>query len=186
MEAPDLILLVRLLRHRSWVGEDQLEIALDRLASPLSASDLLDDLEISGALEASRCQLARQFVRGRLHHCCRSPEEQWSVDRSFGQIAISRGWISVEQLESALHEQEQLRRIRLGFRLGEVFVRKGNLSVRQVREILRAQGISRSDCEACGGVMEEPTKNECCPQCGGDLRPSLCLDPVATDAEVPI
>lgn len=186
MDAPDLILLVKLLRQRSWINEEDLASFLDRLDSPISASNLLADLEESGVLDSLRCQMARRFIRGRLRHCCRSREEQWNVDRTFGQIAIKRGWINVEQLETALHEQEQLRRIRLGFRLGEVCVRQGFLTVDQVREILRAQGVSRSDCATCGGVIEELDRAETCPGCGGELRPAFCLDPVATDSQVPI
>lgn len=186
MDAPDLIILVKLLRQRSWISEEDLDCFLDRLDSPISASNLLSDLEGSGVLDSERCKIARRFLRGRLRHCCRSREEQWSVDRSFGQIAIQRGMITVEQLETALHEQEQLRRIRLGFRLGEVCVRQGFLDIDQVREILRIQGVARSECNTCGGIQEELTSAETCPGCGGKLRPALCLDPVATDSQIPI
>ena len=110
--------------------------------------------------------------------------ERFRVDRSFGQLALEKGWIAVDQLEAALLEQERLRRLRLNFRIGEVLVRLGALEVDQVRAILREQGFDLACCRECDALIDGGSDENgagSCPFCGGELRPPVYLDPIPAD-----
>ncbi|MFQ5654053.1 MAG: hypothetical protein ACE5GW_04905, partial [Planctomycetota bacterium] len=97
----------------------------------------------------------------------------------------NRSWITPDQLEEAILEQERLRRLRLRFRLGEILVRAGVLRIDQVRQILADQGLVVCTCISCQAVVNRPAGKEeqesSCPLCGGALCPAVFLEPVQGD-----
>jgi len=56
----------------------------------------------------------------------------------FGEILVSAGKISAQQLEAALEQQETEHRY-----LGEILVQMGLITVQDVEGILRKQGVLR-------------------------------------------
>ena len=182
--SPDLMLLLRMLRYRGWVDEQTLDNVLCDCGPGLSAEGLLERLIMHGQIETTQAEQARQFIKEKTRAMKVSSGERFRIDRSFGQIALERGWIEVAQLEEALLEQERLRRLRLNFRIGEVLVRMEALNVDQAREILREQGFDLSCCRDCDALVEGASaegKSGRCPICDGELRPPVFLDPVPAD-----
>ena len=188
METPDLMMLLRLVRHRGWIDEDRLESWIAEFPGGLTVEGVFGRLVAAGTINSAEADAALTHLRNRARGLRDSSRERLQRDRSFGRIALDRGWIDGSQLEHALLEQARLRRLRLDFRVGEVLVRQGALVTAQVREILGAQGLALDTCRGCAAILErgagEPPADRC-PNCGGELRPSLFLDPVPAD-DIPI
>jgi len=68
----------------------------------------------------------------------------------FGVLAVRKGLLSNEQLQSCLQEQKRLAGLGENLRLGEVAVRLGFMTAEQVQDILRAQKEEVIVCENCG------------------------------------
>ena len=181
---PDLMLLLRMIRYRGWLEEDQISGALAECGPAATADQLLELLCRGQRLGPDQADAARQFLKEKSRALRMNSGDRFRNDRSFGQIALEHGWIEVADLEAALLEQERLRRLRLNFRIGEVLVRLGSLSVEQVRTILREQGFDLASCTDCDALIEGATADDGtghCPECGGVLRPPVFLDPVPAD-----
>jgi len=182
--SPDLMLLLRMIRYRGWLAEPEIESAMEACGSSPTTDQLLDRLCGCGRLTSEQAADARRFLKEKSRSLRLDSGEKFRIDRSFGQIAIEHGWLDAAELEAALLEQERLRRLRLNFRIGEVLVRLGSLEVEQVRAILREQGFDLACCRDCDSLVEGATSGDgggVCPQCGGQLRPPVFLDPVPGD-----
>jgi hypothetical protein len=183
-QSPDLMLLLRMVRYRGWLAETDIESALAGCGAQPTAERLLELLCRGQRLTPDQADDARRFLKEKSRSLRLDSGERFRIDRSFGQLAMERGWLDVAQLEAALLEQERLRRLRLNFRIGEVLVRLGSLEVEQVRTILREQGFDLACCSDCDALVEGARQGDgggICPHCGGELRPPVFLDPVPAD-----
>ena len=63
-----------------------------------------------------------------------------STSRKFGEIAVMRDWLRVDDVNAALSAQQELQRLGLPERIGEILRKRGLLANEQVREILLEQG----------------------------------------------
>ncbi len=57
----------------------------------------------------------------------------------FGQMAISRGYLTSGQLNESLREQSNIDKMGIFMHLGEIFVKKSFMQENQVQEILKEQ-----------------------------------------------
>lgn len=182
--SPDLMLLLRMIRYRGWLTEAEIEQVMTECGQKATADQLLERLCHGKRLSPDQADDARRFLREKTRSLRLDSGEKFRIDRSFGQIAMEHGWLEAADLEAALLEQERLRRLRLNFRIGEVLVRLGSLEVEQVRLILREQGFDLACCKDCDALVEGATSGDgggTCPECGGELRPPVFLDPVPGD-----
>lgn len=178
------MLLLRMIRYRGWLEEPEIESVLSECGMQVSADELLEFLCDGEHLSSDQAEDARRFLREKSRSLRLNSGDRFRIDRSFGQIALEHGWLDAPGLEAALLEQERLRRLRLNFRIGEVLVRLGSLQVDQVRSILKEQGFDLSCCRDCDTLIEGATSDVgdgTCPECGGELRPPVFLDPVPAD-----
>ena len=94
--------------------------------------------------------------------------------------------ISLDDLEAALLEQERLSRLNLHFRLGEILVSQGALTVDDVLGVLAQQGKRILVCESCDAhynvVSFEDGKAYRCSNANVNLPNRSNLDTVAVDA----
>lgn len=184
----DMVLLVRMIRYRGWLPELVLEKFVASCARGTTSESAIDRLVAEGQITDQQAEDARRFLKEKSRALHLNSGDRFRIDRSFGQIALERGWVVVEDLERALLEQERLRRVRLNFRIGEVLVRLGAMEVEQVREILREQGFDLSICGDCDTLVEGgrgDAEEAPCPQCGGALHPPVFLDLVPADRRKP-
>ncbi len=109
-------------------------------------------------------------------------------DNLFGKVAISMGYCDERQVGEALDYQDALPRDR-SMTLGEILVRKGHLSLKQVNEIRDAQMGFVMHCPQCrtpyNSVLFRPNVSLQCYRCGSPLRlPSKDVPPTETEKAV--
>src|SRR5262245_11053415 len=102
-------------------------------------TDLGQLLLAKGYLNEKQLGMLKDIRRKKARKVMRDTKELERNERCFGQIALAQGYIKHADLERAVLEQERLRRLNLHFRLGEVLVALGTLSVEDVLEILAEQ-----------------------------------------------
>ncbi len=174
------LLLVRMLRYQGQLADSDLQVVLSHAERARDHQELLKQLGQLGIVDDDWIERAGRYLRAKSRSCRGLGEDLGRFDRSFGQVALSKGWIELSQLEAALLEQERLRRTNLSFRLGEILVRLGSLGVDQVRDILRQQGYEVMKCRSCDLVLAFGAE-ELCPTCEGALEPTEFLDIVRSD-----
>ncbi|MHC4660146.1 MAG: hypothetical protein ACYS8W_00530 [Planctomycetota bacterium] len=94
----------------------------------------------------------------------------------FGTIAVMKRFTTLSKVVECLREQERLEKFNIFLRLGEIFVSRGYLTTKQVRDILAAQQSAKMKCDKCGKNVTvedfDPTGSYSCPACGGHLTPT--------------
>ena len=182
--SPEVLLLVRMLRYQGRVTEQELN-DLMRVTGGESATAFCEQLRERELVEQSWIEWAIDAARRKARRYLSSTDEKTTHDRSFGEIAMSRGWIAVADLEDAILEQQRLRRVNLKFRIGEIMVRRGGLTADQVREILAEQGYRTLSCGSCQSVVNISKSSDqelsACPLCQGELEPTIFLESVRGD-----
>lgn len=189
MSSRETQLLIRMLRYQAQVDETQLRELLDSVRRR-DIDGFLEQLRHSTLVDDDWIEWAQKSLRRKARRNFKESEDQRHQDRSFGQLALARGWVRVGILEDAILEQQRLRRLNLRFRLGEILVRHNALSVSQVRELLSEQGHRHWSCVECDAVItalpsadgNSPEGDLCCPLCSGELRAAVFLEPVRSDA----
>ncbi len=114
------------------------------------------------------------------------PAEQASA--TLGELAVGLGWATMQQVHECIEEQAKLERFKLFFRLGEVMVSRGVLSIQQVQELLSRQQVTILGCPGCFSRFNvaayDPKREELCPKCGTGLRIPASLESVKVDGEI--
>ena len=102
-----------------------------------------------------------------------------------GRLAVSRGFVTDEQLNEGLRIQETLRESGLHLGLGQILLEQGYLSLDDTLELLQLQGLGIGSCPHCGGRFNiERTEGDGpaeCPRCGSDLDVLAQPDRVTVD-----
>ena len=101
-----------------------------------------------------------------------------SVDPSqgglFGQIAVRKGWVSLEQLAECLRQQETSAKAGSSLRLGQILLQKKYLTVPQFLEIIRLQNKEVAQCPKCHTFFDtheaSPGTPFGCSSCGHMVR----------------
>ena len=171
-------LLVRMLRQQGLVDEallgDLLKVSPD---SQALLRHLVERQSVTKEWAQSALQAVRRKARGI------SPDAKTLVaqERSFGQLALRKKFVTVPELEAGILEQQRLFRMNLRFRIGEILVRQGVLTVEQVRHILVEQGKGTLKCSACSSIVVAHADSNVCPACHGELREPDYLGVVRAD-----
>lgn len=87
--------------------------------------------------------------------------------RRFGSLAVSKGFISIEQFTKALEIQARAELEGTDHRLiGEILVDLEYMTAFQVNEVLEdlIRAVSDFECPKCGIIIYK------CPNCGAELR----------------
>lgn len=179
-KAQELAIAIRLLRHRSWVSDEEIMDTLMCCPRNPGAHDLLEILTRRNSLLVTRANQILKRIRNLLRTRISDGSRRRSEDRILGQMALNRRWLEADALENAVLEQAQLRKNGLRFRIGEVLVRRGELTSEQVRDLLEEQGSLNRTCVDCGLVATGPGQ---CIDCGQILAPSPALGPYCSDLE---
>jgi uncharacterized OB-fold protein len=115
------------------------------------------------------------------------PEEQKS-DIAFGFIAVKKKYTTLNRVYECVREQARAAKLGLFFRLGEIFVNKGYLTVEQVQDILQDQNKTILECEGCttrfNVIGYEEGKTIKCTKCGRRLVPPEDLDSPAVQESI--
>jgi hypothetical protein len=101
-------------------------------------------------------------------------EVERQADVSFGYIAVQCGMLTSEQVYKGVHEQVQLARKGLYFRLGEVFITRGFMTPEEVERVIQLQQQYLIACDNCGhrvnALRHEPSEKVACASCGAMMR----------------
>ncbi len=93
----------------------------------------------------------------------------------FGKVAVALGFLTREDLAKALRFQEDLRRVGVEKRLGEILLEKKILTRQQVLLTLRAQGKRIMTCRSCKKSYNihhyRPGETYVCKHCAAPLHP---------------
>ena len=91
-----------------------------------------------GYLDSSTVEkILEEQQKNLLKHMDNTQKKQRSL--LFGQMAISRGFITQGQLNESIREQAKIERMGIFMHLGEIFVKKGFMSEEQTHQILKEQ-----------------------------------------------
>lgn len=113
------------------------------LTKPFSSATLAQRLRLSLALTPPEVRIGTRLIR--LGHM--SPEaienvlqlQQSGDERRFGEIAVSSGYVSEQQISEAMSMPEEVVARQPRLLIGEYFISRGTLSPSQVSEIVRYQ-----------------------------------------------
>jgi hypothetical protein len=181
-------LFARIGVHNGFLSREQLGECLEEARSSPSSRDLGTILLEKGYLTEEQLRWIQEIRRKKIRKMLRDTKEIERSEKAFGQIALRRGLVSLEDLEAAIVEQERLNRLNLQFRLGEILVSRGKLEVEQVREILGEQKKKILHCRTCDFHYNvfDPRKGEVhrCRKCGDELVEPLFLDAIAVDGVI--
>ena len=154
-----------------FIRPEHLEECLEEGRSSAHHDDLGQLLLKKGYLKEDELTLLEEVRRKKARKLMRNVNEIRQNERVFGLIALERGLITLEQLERAILEQENLRRKNLQFRLGEVLVKQGAIPVSDVLEILAEQRKRVLLCAVCDDHYTiydyRPEDVYRCKNCGG-------------------
>ena len=179
-------LFSRITLINGYVTREQLDECMREQHDGGGRTPLGSILRDRGYLSDEQLEDILAIRRKKIRKYLRNPKETRECDKSFGQLAISIGNVSYDDLEDALLEQERLARLNLSFRLGEILVARGVMTVDTVLEILAKQGKRILVCPRCdchfNAVDYDPTATYRCLKCQGELASPLYLDNVAVDA----
>lgn len=171
-------LLVRMLRQQAIADEAVLG---DLLRISPDCEALLRHLVAHGTITKDWAVSAGDAVRRKARGVPPDAKTLVAQERSFGQLALEQGFLALSQLEAGILEQQRLFRMNLRFRIGEILVRQGVLTVEQVRSILNAQGKSTLRCAGCGAVVVAQRDTNVCPSCYDELDQPGFLSVVRAD-----
>ncbi len=201
----EMRLLVRMIQYESKIPEQSLR---EILLQSENSEDLFEKMIADGLVDSEWVSQVRTSLRKRLRQLHGDACELVHEDRSFGQLVLKEGWAKVGDLETAILEQQRLRRVNLRFRIGEIMLQLGQLSEAQVRNVLEMQGYRAMACSCCevlinvsqsheennfqlneegqfdNGVFGKDEEIPCCPQCSGELHDAIFLDTVQTDKQL--
>lgn len=182
MSSIETRLLVRMLRHQDLIPEDDLR---QLISEARNKSALLEQLIAQGYVDQEWARNADEHIRRKARRCGDDESDLLRLDRSFGQIALARGWACLGEIEGAILEQQRLRRVNLRFRIGEILTRVGVLTPQQVQTVLSEQGYAVKSCTQCEKMInyspERETGPSRCPDCSSELSPAQFLDAVRPD-----
>ena len=176
----------RIAVFKNYLTWEQLDECLKVQRSQDPERRLGEILRERGYLSPEQLQTILEIRRRKIRKLLRNPNEARECDKTFGEIALEFGYIKLEDLESAVLEQERLGRINLHFRLGEILVASGCMRVSEVQEVLGRQGKRIMVCPLCDAHYNvlgyRRVTSYHCPKCQGELDLPKFLDTVAVDA----
>lgn len=108
-----------------------------------------------------------------------SPENSPAPGDRFGDVAIWKGFVTLEQVQECLEEQKTARGEGRRLKLGQVLMQRRLINTRQFLEVLKAQEDRSVACPKCGEVVfpgeisRSDTIDSRCPGCGSSFLEEL-------------
>lgn len=106
-------------------------------------------------------------------------------DREFARLALQAKLVDLDQLEDTVLEQQQLRGLNLHFTLGEVFLSRGEIEMKDVLRVVGLQGRRMLCCSVCDCHYRVQDFREgeeyTCRKCASVLVSSRLLDDQLAD-----
>lgn len=171
-----------------FLRRDQLVECLEENRASSCPRDLGQILLQKGYLTEEQLDIIQEIRRKKVRKMLWDTKEIDRGERAFGQIALRRGLIQLRDLETAILEQERLRKLNLQFRIGEILVSRGLLPADRVLEILAEQRKRVLHCTTCDfhyQVFDYKAGDEYhCKKCGGLLSEPFFLDSAVVDGVI--
>lgn len=124
-----------------------------------------------------------------LLHALSSRRQGGDEGITLGESAVRRNLTTNAEILSALEIQERERQEGRESRLGEVLVRRGTLTVSQVKDILQKQGRRILKCTGCANQYNvddySPEKKYTCLNCGSPLADTGAIDTLNVEGTAP-
>ncbi len=96
------------------------------------------------------------------------------AETPLGEVALFRGYVTPDQLEECLQEQERLTTSGESRPIGEILFSKGFLELKQFAEVLQVKRIRVHYCEPCHEIYDSSRHNSQvtirCHKCGDDAK----------------
>lgn len=163
----------RIAIKQGYVTKEQLEQCVE-LQQSAEDSRLLGGIMIEQGF-ITKEQLRKVMILQKQAMAVPAKDEiERQADVSFGYIAVQCGMVTSEQVYQCVHEQVQLARKGLYFRLGEVFITRGFMTPDDVNRVVELQQDYLLTCEECGhrvnALRHGPGEKVPCPNCTATLR----------------
>lgn len=170
-----------------FITESQLERAVQlqgQEASPKHLGRLLVD---TGAMSEEELMTVLAIQRENRSRAEMSPAVR-KLGMTLGALAIEKGYCTEEEVHACIREQARLERFNLFFRLGEVMVSRGVMSIDQVHELLKSQNITILGCPGCFSKFnvlnfKDGMQIEC-PKCGTMLEEPSTITSIKVDDNI--
>jgi len=185
MATLDETLFGRIAVFNNYLRQDQLDECLAIQRTDATERCIGDILLEKGYISQEALRTILEIRRKKVRKVPQRPEEFRESNRAFGDLALGLGWITLDDLEGAVLEQQRLLQLNLHFCLGEVFLAQGKLTTSQVVDLLSKQGKCILFCPVCEShfnvVKFQTWKTYHCPSCDAELLHPKFLDTVAVD-----
>jgi len=169
-------------------------ISQSQLDESLQIQDVAEEPRLIGVILLEKGYISKEQLREVLEYQkqhqqrpATDPEEQKS-DIAFGFLAVRKKYTTLNRVYECVREQARAAKLGLFFRLGEIFVNKGYLTVDQVQDILLDQNKTILECEGCATrfnvIGYEVGKSIKCTKCGRRLAPPDDLDTPAVQESI--
>jgi hypothetical protein len=169
---------------------DQLQECLTAQRSATSSNRLqIGEILLSkGYLTKEQLGNILDIRRKKLRMMLRDSNELVRTEKVFGQLALRKGLVTLDRLETALLEQQRLARMNLHISVGEILVALKFMKVDEVLEILSVQNKRILVCPYCDShftvIGYHGEKNYECRQCEQALDVPGFLETIATDGVI--
>lgn len=188
MSTLDETLFGRIAVFNNYLRQEELDECLAIQRTDASARFIGDILLEKGYITAEELNTVLSIRRKKVRKMPRRPEESRESNRTFGDLALAQSLISIDDLESAVLEQQRLSQLNLHFCLGEVLLAQGKMRVEQVIDVLSRQGKCILFCPVCEShfnvVKYQTWKTYKCLGCGAELIRPRFLDTIAVDGVI--
>ncbi|MAG94385.1 MAG: hypothetical protein CMJ48_11635 [Planctomycetaceae bacterium] len=175
----------RIAIFKSFLTPEQLEECLRAQRGENPPRLLGEILRERGYLTPSQLNNILEIRRKKVRKLMRDPKEVEASDKDFGELAVDAGYLTLDDLESAILEQERLASMNLHFRLGEVLVSTNYMKVPEILAVLERQSKRIMVCPTCDNhynvIGFEAGSLYRCLECQAELVEARFLDTVAVD-----
>ncbi|MHC4660698.1 MAG: protein kinase domain-containing protein [Planctomycetota bacterium] len=186
------ILFGKIALQKKLLNPEQLREAIFLQASispPRSIAEILVD---KGYLTDSQVTMVTQVTDRKISEETKpavkpSPSGRKKLTSPFGNLVLDGNLCTEEELERAVEEQERLVSEGKKYRLGQILIMMGILSVAQVQELLSRQEKRIFVCPDCAAKYnisaDESQTSLSCRRCGGALKLDEKLDSVSVQPD---
>jgi hypothetical protein len=170
----------------SYLTREQLEECLQVQRSESPPRRIGQILLERGYLSDEQLQSILDICKQKLRKVNRSLKDAREGDRRFGELAITEGIITLDDLEEAILEQQRLTGLNLHFRIGEILVARFKMKAADVLHLLGIQGRRILVCPVCDihynvSKFQEDRMYQCV-RCQARMLVPKFLDTIAVDA----
>jgi hypothetical protein len=169
-----------------YVTKEQLAECAEASRSPSNKEHLGEIMLRRGLLTREQLDRLVEIRDKKVRKLLRSQEESARNDREFCRTALQMAVVDLEDLESAMLEQQRLRQLNLHFGIAEVLVSRRTITVADLKRLYGMLGQSMLRCCYCDlqfRIADSSDGNRySCPRCEATLEQPAYLDPLMAEA----